>query len=310
MSWRFEPLSLVSERSPSARTISRNCLGGYRNPVVFDPGHAMNFARYCLALVGATVATLAVSDVANGAIVNVTYEGTVKSGFDYTGVFGASNTALDGLSFRTTYVFDTAIAPYLVQTATYNLVSTDPSSWGQGPGITASIIINGRTVTLNNINFLSSLNAYNQVSPSDGLIYSGQSSNVWERLEDSRFQIVNLIQNGVSEQSNRLPAALTGPFSGMVSGGGGFQISTTDNTLGAWTFQQYAYGSFYTTSMSVAEGVWTGPRPVITPYVPLVSVSAVPEPSTWACMMTGLALIGIALRGARGRHHIKPSCTA
>ena len=61
----------------------------------------------------AALAFFGIVSTASAETVYVTYIGTVLSGFDQTGIFGAPDASLAGEAFTTSYVFDTSIGTSL-----------------------------------------------------------------------------------------------------------------------------------------------------------------------------------------------------
>src|SRR5438309_2193510 len=83
---------------------------------------------------------------ASAAIVNVTYTGTVASGVDEQGLFGAPNTSLVGDSYIAQYTFDTAVG-FTFSTPTQNY-AYGGDNWGNAsPALSTTVTINGVSVT-------------------------------------------------------------------------------------------------------------------------------------------------------------------
>jgi len=80
-----------------------------------------------------------------------------------------------------------------------------------------------------------------------------------------------------------------------------FTFSNTDTSIdvpvGEWTAYSYTFTAPITSSFYILNfGFRSGATPAKDVLLDGVSITAVPEPSTWAMMIGGLGLVGVALR--------------
>ncbi|UTP39768.1 PEPxxWA-CTERM sorting domain-containing protein [Phenylobacterium sp. LH3H17] len=219
---------------------------------------------------GAALAgTLAVATAANAAIVVTTYQGTIETGTDVTGLFGTAGADLASQAFTAVYATDTAIGR-MTDAFVDKAEGTSPSPV---PILSASMTINGMTVG-------SSSGTYGRMQYDPG---SYVSHSISELSNDGLFET----SNGIVTQLHTplAPASLDTSFSfaGLEPAiFGGFQFWRFNTQTGANDYR--AYGSL-----------------VVTSVVSKVAGSAVPEPATWAMMIVGFGLVGSTLRASRGR---------
>jgi len=82
---------------------------------------------------------------ADAQIVNVTYTGTVTSGYDYAGDFGWFNSDLSGAPIVARFQFDTSKG--VVSTGSeFSFIYGGPGEGTQSPALNASLTVNGYTV--------------------------------------------------------------------------------------------------------------------------------------------------------------------
>ncbi len=204
---------------------------------------------------------------ASAALVDVVYSGTVYDSNDLTGVFGPPNTSLDGDPITVTYEFDT----------TQGITSASPTqnyAYGGGfygassPALSVVITVDGVSVSAGAPNYIGEIYGYNDGSISEQLHEASNYSDNGVIFEDSGAETYIYNYNGM------LPASITTPFTYAVQPGdstsGYFQIQTYTYATGA---AQYASGSI---------------------NIATLTVSVVPEPSTWAMMLIGFAGLGFA----------------
>lgn len=232
---------------------------------------------------------------AASAAVTYTYAGTVKSGFDQTGVFGLAGQDFAGLGLTFTARFvreDLPGADYLSTPTSTEIRGLFPNSPVRG-----EVTINGHTVS-----FDSYLGQQIQMKDPDFL----GSGSEYEQFAHNVDRFLNSYdaQTGVTQYIN----------TGLLVGGFGidqnFLASPDYHTLSNLSSAQ---GVEFVGQAHVAEYV-TGPDGVrqysrysiarFTPTSLTVSdsggpVAGVPEPSAWALMILGFGSTGAMLRARR-----------
>jgi hypothetical protein len=201
---------------------------------------------------------------ASAAVMVATYVGTVSGGIDYGNVFGqGAGASLAGQAFTETFTYDTQLGIDDGEPGFYQ-EQDGGTAWGApSPMLGAALIIAGRTYDV--AGELSS-----EVVSATGV----ESLHRAEGATGSLFLYLN----------HNSPGDLAAP------------VATTGGTLGGGTFRLYeagggllASGTLHPVTLTIAAAAPAG--------------GAVPEPQTWALMVTGLGLAGWALRrqGASGR---------
>ena len=210
---------------------------------------------------------------ASAAIVNVVYTGTVSSGYDSTGEFGAADVFLDGAAFQATLRFDKGRGALLRDAAQSSLyggaVHGLPS-----PALGAWITINGATQAIGS-DYLSLAYAFS--SPSSSRIEHYQSA-VGDYGAVYKNQFISFV---VERPDGVFPNGIDEPLQRAFGPG--------DSAQGRFQIITYASPVFH-----IAGGY-------LTPETVSISVAAgVPEPATWAMMLIGFAGLG----NAKGRRKV------
>ena len=205
----------------------------------------------------------------------VTYTGTISSGYNQAGEFGAAGESLEGMIFSTEYLFDTE------RGATFSDDETSNSYGGTrfgttNPLIRASITINGQTIYPE----LSSGQIY---SYNNGLESQQRSYGV-NYYDDGFSYKTTTIWNNVLFEGGYYPSKFLN-FSGSIVGNyeGYYQNSFYD-----YSQESYVYDTLVTFSATN------------------LTITPVPEPTTWVMMVAGFGMIGFA---ARKRSVVKTSVT-
>jgi len=224
-------------------------------------------------LLGAAVATGAATQ-ASATIIDVVYTGTINSGgTDTGGIFnnnvGIASNAYSGTSFTAEFKFDTTLGANLntTQSPLYNgnIGGTNWAGQPTSPGIFATVTINGVTSSSYESYFLNYTNTgYSQIAHY-AANYNPYAAN------GAHFQsLAGEIQRFDTSLSS-LP--LTGPISYTFGAGDSGQLYFDESTYANnYTEQTYINATIATLTVS--------------------SVSAVPEPSTWAMMILGFVGVG------------------
>ncbi|HPU16074.1 MAG TPA: PEPxxWA-CTERM sorting domain-containing protein [Polymorphobacter sp.] len=222
-------------------------------------------------LAAATAAAGLLAAMPAAAVVKIAkYTGTVLYGNDQTGVFAAPGSDLTGYSWVATYTYDRSLGG--IQST--DGVNYDYSYGGPGYGVAGSPVLSS-TITINGVT--------KSVSGTyAGLVYTTTSPGVEHYAQDYSDDGVTRRDNYNHNIGNPAgaPASLDQNF-GPVAGTGTYGVVQ-------WTTFDYAAGSF-TEFAYVALNADT-----------VYSVgNAVPEPASWALMITGFGMVGGALRRRR-----------
>ena len=220
----------------------------------------------------AAAACLMTAATASATTYKAVYTGTVSSGYDLTGLFTTPDTSLAGLSYKEVFTIDTAMGS-LMSTAQSEQVFGG-SSFGLSDPVTATITINGKTVSLGSASFAI---ARTGASAGQYQIYDDVQSASF----DANGSVNNYIAGGITtDASGIVPTSFSSkgyliPVDGVVVKdlGSAFLFHTIDKTG----------------------------KDVVDTYGVLSPTSAAPEPGTWALMFGGIAMIGGMLRIAHAR---------
>ena len=228
----------------------------------------IQFRTTAMAAFGATLLTA----MPTAAVVKIaTYTGTISSGLDSTGVFAAPGTDLPGYSFTATYTYDKLRGSLNVTDVGYDV------SFGSGlnsPIIASNITINGVTKSISNTGF-----GYVGVTLPPWTPYFYIRHDSGENFDDGATSMSRqLTTRGVAAS---LPATLDQNW-GPVS------VSNSLNEFNGMSFYGYDYLLDTTTEAVSAR---FGPDMVYT-----VTGDSVPEPTSWALMIAGFGMVGVALR--------------
>lgn len=239
----------------------------------------------------AALAAMALASVmglsgAQAAIVYVTYTGTVTSGYDDTGVFGTPGADLTGEAYTSNYVFDTSVAAYSYSdpSSSYYLVSGGGAYGTVSPSLGATLTINGNSV--------STTGDYSGKILRGG---NGSNSQVYHEALGIHYNEGNdgtvldygyIYELFTYNDVSTLPSDLITPFShSFVPGEDGsvgyFLFFLDDSSVEALI--EYAYGNLAPETFTIS------------------GIAAVPEPSAFALLLTGLAASGFAARRNRRR---------
>lgn len=221
-----------------------------------------------LSLALAVVGTLAGAAPASATLYVATYSGLIIGGVDGAGLFGPLGGQLGGDVVTARYVYDTALGirstnPYVSDTL-YGGTSQNVSS----PIVSAMLTVNGIRIAGPAGDNDSHTNYIREYMPFD---YS--TAYVLDNVQDNAGgYLYNEVRSEVIPSS--VPPSIETPFT--MTGhfqGGGYLIRGAAVT-------NFAFG--YDGTVTVAE-------------------TSVPEPTTWAMMLLGLAAVGLARRTLRGQ---------
>ncbi|RYD25452.1 MAG: PEP-CTERM sorting domain-containing protein [Lysobacteraceae bacterium] len=184
----------------------------------------------------------------------------------------------------------TAATPVLA--ATTFSTNFDSTNFGPGAGFTTLSSYEGWTGGANGIEV-----QYNNVAgaPFSGANFVELDTNAnssMSRMIDAGSYILRYWYSdrpNVPANSNGISVLLNG--SSVFTSAGGAGGSNTN-----WSLQTFAFTAAAPTTLTFAA---LGRSDSLGGYIDSVSLSAVPEPMTWAMMITGFGMMGVALRNRR-----------
>jgi hypothetical protein len=220
---------------------------------------------------------------ASAAIVNVTYTGTVSSGFDTTGVFGPANSSLTGDPYTTAYTFDTTIG-FIYSSPDINATigGYGSATFQPSPSLGGVVTINGHSATIGGSYF--------------GEIYGlndGITSQTYHDvrdffLYDPTTYDYNIMYNRIYSSSTLIPKSITTAYEYTVTG------------------DDFAYGVVQFDHYSNPSGQLNYAIANLSPETITVSIPAVPEPATLSRFATGVSIIGLLARRKKRKAAILP----
>lgn len=224
----------------------------------------------------AGAAALAIAAPAAAVPTTVTVTGNVMSGFDPAGTFGAAGTSLIGRAFSAIFTIDAKPGSTSNETAL--------SSYLAGRGAASPV---GATLTIGSstYRFAGSAGGSAQVTDAAG---KGGTDGAFYMVDDTDLSLAPPVDTvfylGVDTLRNVLTRAADGSYaaSGLSladNAKGHVRIANRDATTGLYGATTYADLAVTSIRAQVA--------------------SAVPEPGTWAMMVAGFAMAGVALRRRR-----------
>jgi hypothetical protein len=198
---------------------------------------------------------------ASADIVYVTYSGTVLSGNDPIGIFGAPGSSLAGDAYTTFYIFNTSVGE----------IHSDPffnSDLGGAAGYAQPSPSLGAVLTINGISM-------GIGGASAGYLY-GIDFGDFSRSYDFAGDPSRSVFNQMSDPTRSIPVSINMPFTYTVTPANG----------------GYGQGQ---AMLGIDPVNHAGFLIDLVPTTVTVSVpGAVPEPSTWAMMLLGFAGLGFA----------------
>lgn len=213
----------------------------------------------------ALVASLGLmASAAQAAVVTITYSGTVKSGTDGAGLFGAAGADLSGLAFSSVFVFDDSTEIIQRNDLHYNYGGTYVGS--PSPLISVGLTIDGASY----------------VPVMIGDVSQGYlAQRALGILTNNYYQLLQ---------------TTSGSYDGDHVSFSCYDKPKT--SLGALACDLRDDGLFLLGDNRATNGVFAITSATMSPPVD-VGVSYVPEPGTWALMISGFGMVGGALRRRR-----------
>jgi len=219
--------------------------------------------------------------LALGELVDVTYAGKITSGEDDTGVFGAQGANLVGDRLVVSYVFDTSIGQ-IIELPWQNIAYGGLCCGEASPALDAIATINGHSVSIGPGIEYGEIYGYN------GWQFSQQYDQDNNYTDGNNVYTFNFAASAVTSGPSSLPGQIQDSFSYNTSpqdsSYNDIQIYTWDANTGAVT-------------SAWADGT-----------VSVLTITPVPEPATWAMMLSGFVALGFA--GYRKAKRGKPAPAA
>ncbi|HEX7945636.1 MAG TPA: PEPxxWA-CTERM sorting domain-containing protein [Phenylobacterium sp.] len=218
----------------------------------------------------ALLGAIAFAQAASATVVSYTYSGHIDTGSDQIGLFGQPGGTLDGLDFVAVFLRDDALATTLYQGGV--------SSYVRGPqAVTAKLTIGGVTLDVGGRNS-------EQNQRDDG--YEG-----FQHFAAGPLGSVDLFAVSTGIYPPGAYDHLAGPdYHSLTS------LTAAETPGLAWRGRFDFYSDLIDGHRDVTAGRLT-PLALVVATVP--DAAAVPEPATWAMMITGFAGLGAILRRRR-----------
>jgi hypothetical protein len=176
----------------------------------------------------ASLSLLASVTQASAEILVVTYTGTIRSGFDRSGLFGTPRRELDGDSYVARYTFDTSLG------RTFSSLERNFTVGGSTLGIASPALRS--TVTVNGITqAIFTGNYYGQILGHNNGFNSEQSHRAWFQNSAGNVYTSNDNLNYIRNYDGSLPASITTPLS--------HDVTLNDETYGYFRFWTYDYNT-------------------------------------------------------------------
>lgn len=207
------------------------------------------------------------------AVVRVaTYTGTLASGYDLAGIFGAANSDLTNLPYVATITYDTLKGLRYINGAGYP--GSDEVQGGTFNGLSSPIT--DFKVTIKSMNYSFVFSYFSDVTTASTLQQNYSSASASGQDGFSDFVYVQAFGSGL------FPISLETNFLSTADLRGDFNIISADHQV------------------ILAQGRLNSPGvySVSDPLPP--AVNTVPEPTSWAMFIAGFGLIGSMLRTRRG----------
>ncbi len=225
------------------------------------------------------LAVIALPSTVDAKTVKITYTGSVKSGFDETGEFGAANSSLDGKSYKAIYTFDDATPGIYTDTfGTFFKETYGGINYLNVSPVSALLTINGIAQSFSGV-FNGIAHQENEDSSLDKVYHYVEDYNPDgdDYYHDTLYNYIYSYPNNIVDSID-----LTGPLNYAVQD------------------QDHAYGYAKIFHKDYVDD--TGLRYAYANLSPQsVTITAVPEAPTWMTMIAGCGCVGVALRRRKSK---------
>jgi len=207
----------------------------------------------------------------------ITYTGTVTSGYDAAGLFGAPNTSLTNDKFKSVYTL-TYPTPGAIDNSYsgYHEIygGTDYSQSPTSP-LSGQLTINGHTVSVDG----KYRGYYSLIGPSFlPSSYHGKASQIFDRVRSNpNSDLLNYVSSSSGDN--------------FIS-----SLNFADALNHTVTSSDVSYGYFQSPSNDAGLSAHAT---LVNSAVSVQSISAAPEPATWGMMIFGFGIAGATLRARR-----------
>ena len=205
----------------------------------------------------------------------ITYTGTVTSGYDAAGLFGAPNTSLTNDKFKSVYTltYPTPGANDDSTTGVHEIYGGTDYAQSPTSPLSGQLTINGHTVSVDGKYF----GYHSLTSPYLFSSYNGKFSEILDQVSSNTGAY---LKNYVGSASgDNFISSLN--FADALN----HTVTSSDVTDGRFHFINEAGLSSYANLENLAVSVQ--------------SISAAPEPATWGMMIFGFGIAGATLRARR-----------
>lgn len=228
-------------------------------------------------LMSSALAVGMMAGAAQAAVVTFTLSGVIYDGYDSLGIFGAVGD-LAGKSYRQSITTDTAFLPSINVSPGVNAVQSIGI-----PGIkfTGSVTVEGRTYTWQ-VDNVQKANIYLA-----NLVTRGETNpqHAHEQVDIGITGEPNFNRQGWSMQAYNNVRSHSTPFLASIDFDQHFAIDMTRPNLRSESY-------FYAGDLAANRETWFTGEPGTASW----STNAVPEPQTYAMLIAGLGLLGLAVR--------------
>ena len=203
----------------------------------------------------ATLALLTTVFQASADVLVITYTGTVSSGFDRSGIFGAPGRHLNGDRYIARYTFETSLGRTFTS-AERNYVVGGGTLGITSPALNGAVTINGITHAIPTGNYYGQILAYNNGFESE------QSHRAWFKSRAGNVHTSKDNLNYIRNYDGSLPASISAQFSHDVTLGdetyGFFRFWAYDYVAGTWIENTSGYVDLQNLTVELAGAV---PKP-------------------------------------------------